>query len=65
MDRTALYVKKGDLSGPGGCSWPQARRARRTGVRAPIVVMKRGNARGAKGRRKVDAERTDRWNTPQ
>ena len=27
-----------------------------TGVRASVVARKRGNARGAKGRRKVDAE---------
>ena len=40
----AVRVKQGDLF--GGES--------RTGVRALIVVMKRGNSRGAKGGRKVD-----------
>ena len=32
---------------------PKSRRRR--AVRASIVVLKRGNARGAKGRRKMDA----------
>ncbi len=41
----AVHVKQGDLCGEE-C---------RTGVRAPIVALKRGNARGAKGCRKVDA----------
>ena len=34
---------------------PCAEEPHRTGVRAAIVALKRGNARGAKGRRKVDA----------
>ena len=38
-------VKQGDLF--GGVSW--------AGVRGSVGVMKRGNARGAKGARKVDA----------
>jgi hypothetical protein len=50
------YMNQGDLSGIRRCScWLSSRRAARPGVRAPIIVMKRGNARGAKGRRKVDA----------
>jgi len=36
------------------------RRTARGGVRASIRAMKRGNARGAKGRRKVDVRRTQR-----
>ena len=42
---------------PSGCSCLHcaSRRARRSGVRASIVVMKPGNAGGAKGRRKTDA----------
>ena len=35
---------------------------RLTGVRVPIVAQKRGNARGAKGDRKVDDRRKDRRN---
>ena len=40
----------------GWCSLPlnKVRRASRAGVRASIGAWKRGNARGAKGRRKVD-----------
>ena len=40
----------------GWCSLPEVgvRRASRAGVRAPVVAEKRGNARGAKGCRKVD-----------
>ncbi len=45
MVAKAVYINRGDLS--GGES--------RAGVRAPIVAPKRGNARGAKGRRKVEA----------
>ena len=33
------------------------------GVRVPIRAVKRGNARGAKGHRKIDRERTDSWKT--
>jgi hypothetical protein len=42
--------------GKGGCSLPleRVRRAPWTGVRASIVARKRGNSRGAKGRREVD-----------
>ncbi len=43
------YMDQGDLSG-------SSRSILRLGVRAFIVVMKRGNARGAKGRRKVDVQ---------
>jgi len=43
--RKAVHVKQGDLCGEE-C---------RIGVRALIVALKRGNARGAKGCRKVDA----------
>jgi hypothetical protein len=45
MVRKAVPVKQGDLGGEES----------RPGVRAPIVARKRGNARGAKGCRKVDA----------
>lgn len=31
-------------------------KSRRTGVRVPIVAVKRDNARGAKGCRKMDVE---------
>ncbi len=41
----AVHVKQGDL-----CDGES-----RTGVRAPIVALTRGNARRAKGCRKVDA----------
>ena len=49
-----VCVKQGDLSG-ARTVFMQSRRAARAGVRAFIVARKRGNARGAKGRRKVDA----------
>jgi len=62
-DRKAKHMKQGDLFGSGGCSCAgfsqenrPVRRASRTGVRASIVASKPGNAGGAKGRRKVDAE---------
>ena len=45
MVATAVHVKQGDLCGT----------ETRTGVRAPIVAVTRGNARRAKGCRKVDA----------
>lgn len=38
-----------------GVHGPYARRAARGEVRASVVAWKRGNARGAKGRRKVEA----------
>ncbi len=43
-------VKAGDLSGQDAARHP-------AGVRAPIVVEKRGNARGAKGGRKANEPR--------
>ena len=46
------HVKQGDLYGQE-C---------RAGVRAPVVALKRGNARRAKGCRKVDAPPPDRRN---
>jgi len=52
MVRKAVHVKQGDLCGEE-C---------RTGVRAPIVASKRGNARRAKGCRKVDACQPGRRN---
>lgn len=55
MVRKVVYVKQGDLSGERTVFMRNRRRAARTEVRAFIVAMKRGNARGAKGRRKVDA----------
>ena len=45
-------VKEGDLPGTRWLGPP-------AGVRGSIVAGKRGNARGAKGPRKVDAERKD------
>lgn len=55
MVREALHVKQGDLSGKGAVSSVERQRDdHRAGVRAPIVALKRGNARGAKGRRKVE-----------
>ena len=48
--------KQGDPSGTERSSWPQGPKNRPAGVRASIVATKRGNARGAKGRRKVEAE---------
>ena len=50
------YLKQGDLSWVRRCSLPSEsrRRAGRSEVRASIVMMKRGNARQAKGRRKVN-----------
>jgi hypothetical protein len=44
MVRKAVHVKQGDLCGEE-C---------RAGVRAPVVALTRGNARRAKGCRKVD-----------
>jgi hypothetical protein len=55
MVRKGRYVKQGDLSGTRAVFMPERRRAARTEVRASIVARKRGNARGAKGCRKVDA----------
>src|SRR5438552_2899697 len=46
--------KQGDPAGPERCSWPQGPKSRPMGVRASIVAVKRSNARGAKGRRKVE-----------
>jgi hypothetical protein len=45
MVRKAKHATQGDLGGEES----------RPGVRTPIVAMKRGNARRAKGCRKVDA----------
>src|SRR5262245_6095275 len=47
--------KQRDPGRPTRCSRLQARRAAPLGVRASIVAVKRSNARGAKGRRKVEA----------
>lgn len=44
MVKKVEYVKQGDLCAGKRC----------TGVRAPIVAMKRRNGRGAKGGREVD-----------
>jgi hypothetical protein len=50
------YMNQGDLAGAWcGVHGRKARRADRSGVRAVIVAEKRGNSRGAKGRRKVAA----------
>jgi len=52
--RKATCVKQGDLT--GGLNGVRAKSLRRagSGVRVPIVAMKRSNVRGAKGCRKVD-----------
>jgi len=47
--------KQGDPPGSERCSWSQDPKSRPVEVRASIVALKRGNARGAKGRRKVEA----------
>jgi|GEM_PF-3687070 len=47
--------KQGDPPGPERCSWPKCPKSRPAGVRASIVARNRGNARGAKGRREVEA----------
>jgi len=52
MVRKAVHVKQGDLCGEES----------RTGVRAPIAALTRGNARRAKGCRKVDAPPPGRRN---
>ncbi len=50
-----MHVDQGDLYGvKGALNVVRHARLRRAGVRAPVVVRKRGNARGAKERRKVD-----------
>ena len=54
-DGKAGYMNQGDLAGVWAVFTPLCRRAGQPGVRAAIVAMKRGNVRGAKGRRKVDA----------
>ena len=51
MGTKGVYVKQGDLFGVRTVFV----RAGRAGVRASVVARKRGNARGAKGRRKVEA----------
>jgi hypothetical protein len=47
--------KQGDPPGPERSSWPKSPKSRPAGVRASIVARNRGNARGAKGRREVEA----------
>jgi hypothetical protein len=58
MDGRSNALKKETWAATGGCSWSLIRigRARRPGVRGAIVAMKPGNAGGAKGSRKMDAE---------
>jgi hypothetical protein len=50
-----MHVKKGDLAVSWKAFMANSPKNLPPGVRAPIVVSKRGNARGAKGRRKVVA----------
>jgi hypothetical protein len=45
---------EGDLQGTERSSCPGGPKSRPAGVRASVVARKRGNARGAKGRRKVE-----------
>src|SRR6266487_879595 len=47
--------KQGDPLGSERRSWLECPKNRLAGVRASVVAMKRGNARGAKGRREVEA----------
>ena len=55
-DGKVRYMNQGDLIGPGAVfKLRGAEEPYRSGVRAAIVAKKRGNARGAKGHRKVDA----------
>ncbi len=55
-DGKVVYMNQGDLHGVMTVFMLKtSRRAARAGVRAAIVVWTRGNARRAKGRRKVDA----------
>ena len=58
MVRKARYMKRGDLHGTRSVVG-ESRSPGRAGVRVPIVATKRGNSRGAKGHRKVDAEVDD------
>ena len=55
MEGRVLGIRE-TCSGQGGCSLPfvRVRRAPWAGVRALVGADKRGNARGAKGCRKVD-----------
>lgn len=48
--------KQGDPSELDRRSWPKGPKNRPAGVRTSIVALKRGNARGAKGRREVEAQ---------
>jgi hypothetical protein len=48
--------KQGDPPGTERSSWPRGPKSRPAGVRASIVAWKRGNARGAKGCRKVEPQ---------
>jgi hypothetical protein len=50
--------KQGAPSGDRPVFMAKSPKTRPTGVRASIVAEKRGNARGAKGRRKVEAKGT-------
>jgi hypothetical protein len=51
-----VWVTEGDLRGvKDGVPAPRSQRAACAGVRALVVAMKRGNSRGAKGRRKRNA----------
>lgn len=57
MVGSSCDVNQGDLHGTRVVFMHDAvPKSRRAGVRASIVAQKRGNARGAKGRRKVDDE---------
>jgi hypothetical protein len=49
--------KQGDPPGSERSSWPNGPKNCLAGVRASIVAKKRGNARGAKGCRKVEAQK--------
>ena len=52
---SVFEINRETRRGTDRCSWPQGPKSHPMGVRASIVAMKRGNSRGAKGRRKVEA----------
>lgn len=52
--RKVKTMNQGDLFGCQMVFMLERAEEPRTGVRATVVALKRGNARGAKGRRKVD-----------
>jgi hypothetical protein len=65
-DSKARSMNQGDLSRTAKVFMRRTQsepKSRGTGVRVSVGAMKRGNARGAKGHRKVDAGRKQRCKT--